>query len=535
MMTYDHFIPARSRSVLELTGKAPDAFQTTRDAFLSIQPDCDYRIAADLGELAGEFDVILAHSPLFDRLDGEPLIGFFQELAAHLKQNGMLICTLANIGYGENLAAILAGRPPFFKTTLTRVELERALAAAAWHPLKATSVFSRVPIDQKLAELAQTDVRVISFVLMAMKDEPPPRTMIQTLMGEAKICAPVRIHMPNAFFVAEANTVVEAYPAGKEYRLYDAGRFPNRIFINQRVIASSFAEGADLFKSMRARGYLCIHEMDDFPFLRWARYENNGWINFIGAHGVQTTTKYLADFFRRLNPNVACFANQLYRLPPARDFDEEARQADRPVTIFFGALNREEDFMEILPALNAVAGRFGDRLAFRIIARREIFDAVESKNKIYVGNVNVFAGQLVSYEEYQAAIRRSDIALLPLRDTQLNRGKSDLKFIECAANGAVVLASPLIYSDVIVEGETGFIYRSEKEFVDKLGMLIENGEKRREVAAAAYRYVRHNRLMSQHYEERLAWYRECLARLPELHAASLARIERGPAKCRMTV
>ena len=138
-------------------------------------------------------------------------------------------------------------------------------------------------------------------------------------------------------------------------------------------------------------------------------------------------------------------------------------------------------------------------------------------------------GQLAPYADYLAALRASDIALLPLKDTLLNRAKSDLKFIESAASGAVALASPVAYAEVIKDGETGCLYRSEKEFSDKLSMLIENAEKRREMAEAAYRYVRDNRLMSRHYEERLAWYRECLAKLPELNAAARARIEAAAA------
>jgi hypothetical protein len=54
--------------------------------------------------------------------------------------------------------------------------------------------------------------------------------------------------------------------------------------------------------------------------------------------------------------------------------------------------------------------------------------------------------------------------------------------------------------------------------------LIKNKNLRRKVAEEAYSYVRHERLMSQHYEERLDWYRELLAKLPELTAEAEARI-----------
>lgn len=492
-MTLAALIPARSRRVLELTGAAAEGVPASRDAFLAIQPDCEYRVAADLTGVVGEFDAILAHGSLLAGLDREPLVALLRAIGDHLAPGGVLLVALDNIG-SENNAATPGAEPA------------QAAAEAGLSPLRLSP-------------------RSGVHVLTAMRGEPPPRMLIHTSMGEAKVCAPVRVHMPNAFLAAEPNVFAEARPSGQPWTPHEDRRFPQRVFINQRVIAPSFADGVRFFQTMRQSGWLFLHEMDDFPYFRWKRYEQTGWINFISAHAIQTSTPYLADFFRQINPNVAVFANQLGNLPPPRDFAAETRDPERPVTIFFGALNREDDFMEILPALNAVARRHGDRLAFQIIAPRPIFDAIESDRKTHVSADAGFGGQLVPYAVYQAAMRASDIALLPLRDSLLGRAKSDLKFLECAANGAAALASPLAYSAVIRDGETGFLYRDEREFSDRLNLLIENAEKRRDIAAAAYRYVRHNRLMSQHYGERLAWYRECLAKLPELNAAAQARID----------
>ena len=46
------------------------------------------------------------------------------------------------------------------------------------------------------------------------------------------------------------------------------------------------------------------------------------------------------------------------------------------------------------------------------------------------------------------------------------------------------------------------------------------------VAESAYSYVKRERLMSQHYMERLEWYRELLSRLPELTEEAAKRIEK---------
>ena len=88
------------------------------------------------------------------------------------------------------------------------------------------------------------------------------------------------------------------------------------------------------------------------------------------------------------------------------------------------------------------------------------------------------------------------------------------------------MASPVVYSKTIEEGRTGFIFRDEREFIAKLSLLIKNKNLRRMVAEAAYSYVKRERLMSQHYTERLEWYRELLARLPELTVEAEKRIEK---------
>ena len=116
----------------------------------------------------------------------------------------------------------------------------------------------------------------------------------------------------------------------------------------------------------------------------------------------------MADYLSQYNPHVTVFANHLRRLPPPRDFDDEFKKK-KPVTIFFGALNRDGDFIEILPILNRVAKQFGNKVEFRILSRRNLFDALESEHKIFVGDMNRYEGQFVTYEEYEEAIRASDI------------------------------------------------------------------------------------------------------------------------------
>ena len=181
---------------------------------------------------------------------------------------------------------------------------------------------------------------------------------------------------------------------------------------------------------------------------------------------------------------------------------------------------------DVLGKSKELAKKYGKKLAFKILARQGLYESLESENKKLIGDSRIYDGQFVPYERYEKELYTSDIALLPLQDNKFNRAKSDLKFLECAACGVAALVSPVAYSDVVKDGENGFIFYDTKDFAQKLETLIENRDKRREMATAAYEYVKHNRLMSQHYEERLDWYKELFAKLPELTAEAQARIDK---------
>ena len=519
-MTFEGFIPPRSKNVLEVTGDAPENFETSRDKFLEIQPACDYAVEKNLTD--GKFDTIMIHSAVIGNLDAQSLDALIKSAASQLNPRGTLVFTLDNIGFIDNLTAILEGKPLKFKVTLTKVELEDAIEAAGLNKFRSLNAARRLDIPQYIRDNAQIDPATFTYIISATPDALPKKTLVQSLIGENLVCAPIRIHIPNSFLLTEPNFSTMTVNPEKAYRFFRAEQFDNRIFINQRRSFGTFARGVDFFERMKKIGYLFVSEMDDHPVLWQDNYERLGWINFIGSHAIQTSTEYLADFLRQFNPNVKVFANHLRRILPLRDFDK----INRPVTIFFGALNREKDFAEILPTLNKFAEEYGDKLAFRIIARPRLFDAIKSQNKTLVSNPRSYDGQFVPYDKYEQTLRECDIALLPLLDNTFNRAKSDLKFVECAGNGVAVIASNVVYAQTIRDGETGFIFHDTKEFADKLKILIDDAGKRREIATAAYEYVKHNRLLSQHYEERLDWYCEMIAKLPELNAEAQARIDK---------
>ena len=68
-----------------------------------------------------------------------------------------------------------------------------------------------------------------------------------------------------------------------------------------------------------------------------------------------------------------------------------------------------------------------------------------------------------------------DIGVIPLLNTEFNKCKSELKYIEFSALGIPVVASDVsAYSETIQNGVNGYLSSNEDEWVDKLSVLIDD-------------------------------------------------------------
>ena len=91
-------------------------------------------------------------------------------------------------------------------------------------------------------------------------------------------------------------------------------------------------------------------------------------------------------------------------------------------------------------------------------------------------------------EQYPAAMTLLDIALAPAGTSRFHRGKSDLRWVEASALGIPVIASPLIY-DEILDGVTGFIAPNPEKMTEHLLRLVDSPALRHKVGQAAKEHV----------------------------------------------
>jgi glycosyltransferase involved in cell wall biosynthesis len=282
-----------------------------------------------------------------------------------------------------------------------------------------------------------------------------------------------------------------------------------RIFIFHRP-ALNGEQGRRLLADMRASGWLIITEFDDHPDF-FQIMQDAEQLTFRGVHAVQTSTPALAEVLRKRNPELRIFPNCIVRLPEIMNFAHEDR-----LTLFFGALNREQDWVELVPAINDVIGQVGDRLRFQVLHDRGFFEALATPHKEFT--------PLCDYETYQRILGGCEISFMPLGDTGFNRAKSDLKFIEAGAARVTPLASPVVYADSVVDGETGLLFETADDLRVSLRRLVEDRAFCQRIADNARAYVARERMIAYQVAPRVAWYRSLWERRAELTRALEERL-----------
>jgi SAM-dependent methyltransferase len=259
-----------------------------------------------------------------------------------------------------------------------------------------------------------------------------------------------------------------------------------------------------------AAGWVVVTEFDDHPdFFKAMQGEDQ--LSFTGVHAVQTTTPALADVLRARNPELRVFPNAIRALPEPRNFADPGR-----LTLFFGALNRERDWQPLMPVLNAVAASAGERLRFSVVHDRPFFDALDTPHKRFTPTCD--------HDTYLRLLGEAEVAFMPLADTEFNRAKSDLKFVEAGACRLATLASGVVYAASVEDGRTGLLFRDAEELRTRLLRLVAMPGLARSLGEAARAYVAERRMLAYQVAERIAWYRSLWARRTELSAALGARV-----------
>ncbi len=341
-----------------------------------------------------------------------------------------------------------------------------------------------------------------------VRRRPPVRlTVMATMLAPVGGVSHTRVIYPMRALATDA-AVQTSLLTGSDMLPKLPPEHPRVLVLHRPVLAG--VQGIDQLARLFASGWVVVTEFDDHPDF-FKAMQGDGQLSFSGVHAVQTTTPALAEVLRARNPELRVFPNAIHSLPEPCNFADPSR-----LTLFFGALNRERDWQPLMPVLNAVAASVGERLRFSVVHDRAFFDALDTPHKSFTPTCD--------HETYLQLLGEAEIAFMPLADTEFNRAKSDLKFIEAGACRAAALASHIVYTASIEDGRTGLLFRDPEELHSRLLRLVAMPDLARSLGDAARSYVADHRMLAYQVSERIAWYRSLWARRAELSASLIERV-----------
>jgi 2-polyprenyl-3-methyl-5-hydroxy-6-metoxy-1,4-benzoquinol methylase len=215
------------------------------------------------------------------------------------------------------------------------------------------------------------------------------------------------------------------------------------------------------------------------------------------ADAVQYSVPELQRIYGTLNPRGRVFVNQLVSVPPLRT----VRDPEKLRVGWGGSAGHFEDVAEVAPALIRLVQEQPSVILELMCSDRiwGLFDALpaDRKRRTPTG----------SLEEYYAFVSGLDIGIAPNRDTGFNRARSDVKFLEYAAFGAVPVVQRLVpYASSVVHGDNGFFFGNASELLRVLTALVGDAASCQRVRERAHAYVSRERLQAPHVIERLNFY-----------------------------
>lgn len=313
------------------------------------------------------------------------------------------------------------------------------------------------------------------------------------------VCSPYRFDFPREQLNRRGNVQVTKFTKLDAAVYAELVEYADMLIIQRLPMSPRLAK---VYSALNSRGKLVIFEIDDdllhlHAESRYAKqappdYRERIEQSLLASQAVQCSTKALANVISQIHPEVVVLENQLDKV-----FPYSSRKKEGPVVIGYAAgEDHFLDWLTIKDAYNTTIAQLeleGFQLESWIIGDKAIFESIASKNKRYF--------PLLQRSEYLQLLQKVDISLIPLSAVPFNHSKSDVKFLESAACGAAVLASDMVYSNSIKNGETGILFSNAEEFTIGLIELVRNKKFVEQLSRKAHRYVCENRLIEQHIEK----------------------------------
>ncbi|MBL0049522.1 MAG: glycosyltransferase family 4 protein [Bacteroidetes bacterium] len=259
----------------------------------------------------------------------------------------------------------------------------------------------------------------------------------------------------------------------KLYSKYRSTKKDTIVFVQREC----FMLGSAYFEKLFRNKCKLIFDFDDSIWLQNVSDKNKLW-SFLKnpsktshiiqmANCVVAGNQYLADYALRFNKNVTI-------IPTTIDtaeyyFVKENQKPKDTVCIgWSGSVTTIQHFQYVVGALLLLKKKYGDKIYFKVIGD----GSFKHKELNIAGLPWKKASEINDLAEI-------DIGIMPLPDDEWASGKCGLKGLQYMSLGIPTIMSPVgVNSEIIKDGENGFLAQDDNEWVAKLSRLIESPELR---------------------------------------------------------
>ena len=228
-----------------------------------------------------------------------------------------------------------------------------------------------------------------------------------------------------------------------------------------------------------------IFDFDDAIFLPSTSQSNNFIERYKDPHKVAKIIKmskhvlagnrYLLDFALRCNHSVSIIPTPI---DTDKYYPDNKKQGDEVVIGWIGSITTLNFLNMIKDVFVQLSNRFS-YIKFMIVG---------GDFSIH-GLSNVISKPWSMHEEV-ADLKTFDIGIMPMPDNEWTRGKCGFKAILYMSLGIPCVCSAVgVNKEIITDGVNGFLADTENEWINKLSLLIENAELRKQIVTAGRKTV----------------------------------------------